>query len=248
MRVSKTLVLSDIHLPFECKEAWPLVLKKVVPAVQPDRIFLLGDIVDFYQVSDWDKDPLRLETLQEDLDYAVGELKKLRRAAPKAEFLFMVGNHEHRLTRFLWRKAPQLASLRSLHLPELLRFDGLGVKEVKAPYRIGHLHFFHGHELIKSGGVNAARNVFVRAPGNSIIGHLHRMQAHFHRTLSGETYGVWLNPCLCNLNPGYIMEPQWMNGFTLVTHYDTVFHVDQVPILRQDGKVFCVVEGRFLQL
>src|SRR5438128_2520375 len=125
--MSKTeFYVSDVHFPYEDKTAWNLA-KQVLAALKPDILFLGGDIVDFYPVSRFDKDPARKRDLQKELDQTSEELTALREIAPNAEIIYEEGNHEHRLIRTLWKKAEELAPLRSLALPELLSFKKLGI-------------------------------------------------------------------------------------------------------------------------
>src|SRR2546425_4815917 len=147
--MSKTeLYFSDIHFPYEDKIAWALA-KQVLTALKPDVLFLGGDIVDFYPVSSFDKDPARKQDLQKELDQTSAELTELHTAAPNAEVFYQEGNHENRLQRYLWKRAEELAPLRSLALPELLSFKKLDITWIPQGQvkRIGHLNHIHGTEI-----------------------------------------------------------------------------------------------------
>ena len=105
-------IMSDVHVPFHDPIAVECALQ-VIRDEKPATIYLNGDIVDFYMVSDFSKDPKRGISLQEEVDQTVDFLDTVRRAAPKARIVYIQGNHEDRLRRYLWKHS-EIASLRSL--------------------------------------------------------------------------------------------------------------------------------------
>jgi predicted phosphodiesterase len=239
--------LSDIHFPFHDPAAWGLALK-VVKKLRPELIWLGGDIVDFYAVSRYDKSPERKLRLQEELDVAHRELRRLRKSAPQARIVYQIGNHEERLTKYLWGKAPELASLRALSLPALLGFERLNIELITdhRPQPIGQLYHLHGH-LGPGGSVNAARGKANKFKDNVIFGHHHRHQVEYQRAYSGRTIGAWANGCLCGMEPEFDPCPQWTHGITVVRHArDGAFHVDQLVFFptRDRRGLAVVVEGR----
>lgn len=247
----RELFLSDIHFRFQDTRAWPLALK-IVKTLQPGVLWLGGDIVDFYAVSSWDRNPKRRLMLQDELDVAQEQLRALRNAAPAARIVFQEGNHEVRLRRFLWNRASELSGLRAMTLPALLGLDALGIEYIETgnPTQVGHLWHIHGDE-IRGGNVNIARAKLLKAHANIIFGHHHRFQADFLRTLDGKTYGAWANGCLCGLNPEYDINPQWTHGLSVVDYAKSgAFHVAQVPFFTKPGKksagLTCVIDGEML--
>ena len=70
MKTQTTVVLNDLHGQFIDKVAFALALG-FIKRQQPDNVVLNGDIVDFYKISNFDKDPLRLESLQDELDFTI---------------------------------------------------------------------------------------------------------------------------------------------------------------------------------
>ena len=127
--VKHVLVGSDFHGQF----VDPLALRvflDVAKAVQPDTIVLNGDVLDFPQVSRFTHMPgAGSLSLQDELDYVREKIvRRVREAAPDAALLWTIGNHEHRLVRYLANTAPELASLRSLSWTELLGVDEFEVE------------------------------------------------------------------------------------------------------------------------
>lgn len=229
------IFLSDIHFPYEDRAAWGVTLE-AIKALEPSLIFLGGDILDFYSVSRYDKDPARKLTLQEDLDYAIYELGKLREVAPDARMMLLQGNHEQRLEKYLSTKASELSNLRALSLDRLLNLESLGIEYIEngTRIRIGKLWHFHGNE-IPGAGINVARNKFMKINANMIFGHHHVMQNYIQRNYEGEVHGAWANPCLCELEAEYAHFTNWSWGFSVIEYSSSEnFNVDQVSISKPD--------------
>jgi len=245
--------ISDVHLPYQDKASWHLTLK-VIKELKPDLVFLGGDIIDCYAVSQYDKDPSRRLTLQQDLNYAYEELSRLRDILPeKSEVIFLEGNHETRLTRYLSSKAPELSSLESLQLPNLLRLESLRIKWIPNGTRmlIGKLWHLHGNE-IAGGGVNIAKSKFDKLGNNIIFGHHHKIQSYTKRNYEGVVYGAWANGCLSDLQPDYAHFTDWILGFSIIEYGRTGnFHVEQVPIIKpkvDSRKASCFVRGQEFEI
>lgn len=223
------VVLSDLHIPYQDEQAVGMALE-FLRRERPGTIHLLGDIADFYDVSRYDRDPQRKENFQDELDGVECFLAQLRRLAPGADILYSEGNHENRLQRFLWSQARPLASLRSLRLPSILRLTEHGVRwhDARHPYKRGHLLFTHG-EIVRKHSAYTAKANYDRFGCSVIAGHTHRIGAYLHRTFEAD-YGSWENGCLCRLNPEYLVNPDWQQGFSIVWRHGKRFSVEQVLI------------------
>lgn len=224
------VVNSDQHFPFEQKVCIKLS-RQFIRDLQPGAVHLLGDIIDFYTISRFSRDPNRRLTLQGEIDSASAYCEGVRDDAPKADIFYSEGNHENRLTRYLHSEAKELASLSCLNLPSLLGLDRLGIKYVEAnkPYKIGHLLYTHGEIVRKHSGMTASAHI--DKYGCSVIhGHTHRLGSYYRTTMS-DTHGGWENGCLC-APPTYMNSPNWQRGFSVVWYDGPKFHVEQVPIIR----------------
>ena len=60
---NKFVVISDIHFPYQDDKAIKAALD-FIKTNPVDTIILNGDILDFYDVSSFDKDPDRINSLQ----------------------------------------------------------------------------------------------------------------------------------------------------------------------------------------
>jgi predicted phosphodiesterase len=249
----RTLEMSDLHIPFHDPHALELTVR-IISVLQPDRIIINGDAVDFYEVSDFDKNPDRLRDggMQREID-GLGEfLAEVVRAKPAASTIdFLPGNHEDRLRRHLWRH-PQLFGLRALELPNLLELPRYGVNYYPAeiPMANGRLIVKHGALVRKAGGMTALAELEAeKYDVSTLTGHTHRVGSTTVRKRSGIV-GGWEGGCLCELNPEYVRNPNWQQCVTVIT--ETVdsdsFSVAQVPFLGRGRELHAVVEGRTVRL
>jgi UDP-2,3-diacylglucosamine pyrophosphatase LpxH len=208
---------------------------------KPQKVFILGDLVDFYQLSRFDKDPKRMDHLQDDIDSARGELERIRTANPRSEIVLFEGNHETRLRKWLWNN-PEVSSLRALSIQELLTLKQYDIKWVGALETYLHHEYSleHGSIVRKFSGYTA-KGMMEKNGLSGISGHTHRMGKHYHTDLSGDY--LWVeNGCLCDRKPDYVKNPDWQNGFSVgfFKKNNTRFHIDDICIT--DGKA--VYAGR----
>lgn len=101
------LVIPDTHRPYHDKKAYNLMMA-VAADLKPQEIVILGDYADFYCVSSHSKDPRVLSILTDEVQDVLDGLDELDKAFPGANKVFIEGNHEYRLERYLTDKAPAL--------------------------------------------------------------------------------------------------------------------------------------------
>ena len=131
------LVLSDIHIPFHDKKALNIALQY---AKECDTILLNGDIIDFHGLSRFIKNPEKSFINREIL--IAKEFLELLRANFKGEILYKIGNHEDRLTFYIFNKAPALWGVENVTLKSLL-----GLNELKSN---SHLKVISIREYIRN--------------------------------------------------------------------------------------------------
>ena len=216
--VTRLLVLSDVHIPYHNIEAVTLALQygkdKGV-----NGIMLNGDILDFYGLSSFEKDP-RKRRFSEELEMGRQFLRILRKEFDGVPIYFKLGNHEQRYERYLRIKAPELLDVSEFRLDVLLKFGELGI-ELIDDMRIvhfGRLNIMHGHEFGRSvfSPVNPARGAYMRAKENCIIGHHHQTSSHAEPTMNGKVINTWSTGALCELHPTYMPINKWNRGFAYV--------------------------------
>lgn len=231
------LVVSDIHLPYHDKRAIEAAVREAERR-SVAGVILNGDVLDFYQCSRFSKDPSK-PRIKTEIEKGRQLLEWLRSRFPRARLVFKEGNHDERLRNFLADRAPELFDLDDLHLPNLLRADGVGVEWVgdRRVIQLGKLPVIHGHEYRGSGGVMPARWLFIRAWSNALCGHFHQ-PSHFPATsLDNREMGVWSTGCACFLHPYYSRKNAWRHGYAVVeVNAGGTFEVTNREVLK-DGRV-----------
>jgi UDP-2,3-diacylglucosamine pyrophosphatase LpxH len=156
VETERSVILSDIHFPFEDKQVVRVVLN-FIANYKPSHVFLNGDIIDFMAISHFDKDPKRLLKLQEEIDTVYEFLRHLREiTGADTNIIYIEGNHENRLQRYLLQH-PELSSLRSMHPRILFRLDELNIRWVsQAEKEMFHgILVTHGTKVAKWSGYTA---------------------------------------------------------------------------------------------
>jgi predicted phosphodiesterase len=218
----RVLRLSDVHYPFHDQWALEAAVNYGIKH-DPTIILLDGDIMDCHDLSDHDRDP-RHRYQEAELRMIADEFRQLKAAFPSARIIYKEGNHEHRLKRYLMRKAPELWGLPGLDIMGLIAMVGgadaiTGIEwvEDKRVIRSGKLACLHGHEFAGGGGgVNPARWLFLRTGENAVCGHFHRTSEHSEPSLSREARAAWSTGCLCDMRPSYMPHNKWNHGFAWI--------------------------------
>jgi len=239
--IEKHVNLGDTHGVFVDQPTWATVLD-FIRDFKPDQINLLGDIADFYDISRFDKNPNRRVVLAKEIEFTRDVvLAELRRAAPKARIIWVEGNHENRLQRYLWSRAPEIASLPGLDMRQLFRLPELRIQYTQKAIEVGDVNLTHGHMVRKHSGQTA--KAMMDEWGKSVVhNHTHRLGA-VYKTDRGGSYLAFENGCLCSMTPEYIPGvPNWQHGFSVGWVLPTGrFHFEQITIV--DGKF--VYGGKF---
>ena len=186
---------------------------------KPDVVVFIGDFGDMWSVSDHSKDPARKDLLIDEVAAVNRELDKVENIIGE-KAIFIEGNHEDRLRRYLWDKAPKL----------------LGTAEVKKLYRIGergwkHVHYRDYHTIapvtythdLGRAGVNAARQSLLDFGGNLVFGHTHRGSVVYQGEVKGNAHFSLNVGWLGDVNEIDYMHKaramrDWQLGFGTVIH------------------------------
>lgn len=170
MSLQRALFVGDAHVPYHDKKAWRLLLK-AGHAFKPDTLVVLGDLADCYSVSSHSKDPNRAFNLPQEIRAVLQALDDLD-ALNAGRKIFIAGNHEDRLRRYLCDKAPELFGVVSI--PQLfdLKRRGWLYVEYRDHTKIGKLHLTHD---IGKAGRYAAFNALDAYQHSVLVGHSHRL-------------------------------------------------------------------------
>lgn len=240
------LIFNDTQIPFIDHKAVNAMLR-FADDLKPKLIFLMGDILDFYGCSNFDPNPSRVFTLQDEIDEAVAFLKSLKTRFPQARLFFCDGNHEDRLRRFLWGEGAKLASLKVLRTAKLLEFAELGITGI--PYRshfdLAGFIMEHGYRASKSAAfpANVARLMAIERGTSGLCGHDHRHQVYSWTDERGTH--LWVNNgCLCLRDLEYAPNPNWQVAFSFAYIFGGRAFVTPVKLQRggfvANGKLYAV--------
>jgi len=170
LKLKKVLFIPDTHCPYHNKRAWRLVMK-VGQSWKPDIIVVLGDFGDFYTVSNFTKDPARKVSLSWELAECNRLLNNLDALGSKLK-IFIEGNHEHRLNRFIHDKAPELDGIVDVRSAFKLKEHGWVHVPYRDHYKLGKVYLTHD---VNATGRNAVHRVIDTYQHSAITGHTHRI-------------------------------------------------------------------------
>ena len=240
----RTLVLSDLHIPFHDAPALHAIIRQAA-TWNPDCILLNGDVCDFFSLSRFDKNPTK-SSLKKEIDLTRQFLGWLRQRFPRARILYKFGNHDEWFAKYIWRKAPELWGLPQMELPHILtqpigaepEIGGIEFLTNQERITAGHLDILHGHELGKGSiapPVNPARGFFLKTMECTLAGHLHRTSTHHERSSKGKNVACWSTGCLCGLWPDYAKINKWDHSAARVDLRGIDFSVTPLRVI--DGKL-----------
>lgn len=226
IEAKKMLVVSDIHFPFQDREA---LMTALTYGEGCDVILLNGDIMDCYSESKFTKNPLH-RMLKRELDLVRDFLEYLRSRFPKARIIYKFGNHDKRHQDYLFRNADALSDLDDLLLPSLLRFNLHKIEEVHHTQliRCGSLNILHGHEYFGGAGtINISRQMLLKTFDNIIVGHFHQTNSYTIRKVNGDLLGAWATGCLCYSEDTEILTQDGFKYFKDVLNSDNIVSYDE---------------------
>lgn len=204
---------------------------------RPAKGVLIGDTVDFPDISRHRWNPEGTATVQECINAGYGIVRDYVEASPDTEWIALAGNHDERIRNTLLDQAARLYGVKRaeiedteeasvLSVAHLLRFDELGVHFVEpegsydqcqvniSPYLAAR----HGWLASKGSGSSALKTL-EHLGYSVVVGHTHR-QSLVHKTthdIEGQptTVAGVETGCMCRIEEGlgYAVAPDWQNGF-----------------------------------
>lgn len=244
----KILFVPDCHHPYVDPAAWELLLE-VARVFAPDTIIIMGDFIDGL--------PVNGHGFEEPPEYTLlGEISATRRALVELELaagpqlrtkIYLEGNHETRLNRYIMSHAPALHGLVDIQTALGLEESGWDFIPYKTTYRLGKLHLTHD---TGKAGMNAHRQAATAYMGSVAIGHTHRMAYEVRGTFEGTPYLAamfgWLGD---KTKASYMHEvgsAEWALGCGIgyMEQASGIVHTQPIPFVH--GK--CVVGGQLLEV
>ena len=204
------IIGSDIHIPFQDNKAVE-AFKAYCKEIQPSAIVLNGDVLDFYKLSRFVKGEGR--NPYEEISECQELLKSLKEACPNSEIYYVIGNHETRLETYVLNNAPHLASLVE-DVFTIIKTKDIGVIGCSEVLINDNFICTHGKLLGSKAGMSAMKEIEKHYMSGA-SGHTHRLAKFLTRKARRKF--VWLETgCLCDLNPEYVQDPDWQQGFAVI--------------------------------
>ncbi len=240
LREDVTVILPDIHFPYEDKDCMSVVAQAIAH-FRPARVVQLGDMLDCAAFSAHDG-----KTLDEmrGYDFEGMELEPARAFVREClkhcgEFVYIQGNHEYRVERWLLRNPTPLAANAawgSMRIEHLFNNVELGVAADRIsflPYQPAQKDAAHGYAVtpdsiaVHSWSIAthaAAQHLRIAKTMSVHFGDTHRRDnattrdPFTGRIIEANSYG-----CLCKLIPLYATNgkpTEWVNGFGVLFQSD----------------------------
>jgi len=248
----RVLFVPDCHHPFVDRSAWELLLE-TARRWQPHALVILGDFADFYAVSFFAKNPGRKNVLADEIAAtrtALGELAGAAGSQCRTR-VFLEGNHEERLKRYIAQNAPALHGL--VDLPDALgvRQHGFQWVPYKQSYQLGKLRISHDFGKHGAGAILDARNT---VEGNAVIGHVHSLGTVYRANIHGDVHvGAafgWLGDFgAVDYRHADKARRDWAHGFGIgYLEQNGNIHLQAIPIVGRkvviDGKIIENAHGQ----
>lgn len=199
------LFISDLHIPYHDNDAITLAIDYGIKK-EVNTVFINGDLMDFYQLSRFEKDPNK-RSVKHEFDATKAFLVSLRKAFPNAIIYWLKGNHCIRYEKWLMTKVYEIFDDEYYHLENRLRLneERIILLDDKTLVKAGKLSITHGHHLMKGffSPVNSARGAWMKAKQSVIISHVHKVSQHPEVDMDGNVFSCWSTGCLCELKPDY---------------------------------------------
>ena len=237
---------------FHCPHYEPELVRCAVQWVKdnkPEQLLLIGDLLDFGEVSSHRKTGNE-PSLQDEVESAYDLLRSFREASPGTRIRLLDGNHEDRLVRALESKG--LLSVAQLKRPgddhpmlataHYLRLDELEVEQVFPPENLpyefaemdvtGDLRARHGHKIGQGGGMSVAKMIEEQMR-SMLIGHCHRQAIvqvtkwidGVARVFTGCEVGT-MSQVVHGLGYANAGSPNWQQGFAVIQAHDDTYSIE----------------------
>jgi len=248
--IATIMTINDIH-DVDVDDFTLEVFIDTVKRIQPDHVVINGDGFDCPEFGKYTKDPRLMDPVKRFKFMHERVLAPLRKAAPDAEFTFIIGNHEYRLLKYMAEKCPALMVLMSdfhnFSLKDLFGLDKYEIdlvcksdlaawtkpdtrKELKKNYKVFYDCFVLTHE----------KNLGFKMDGASA--HTHRASITDHKAEAGG-YLWYVYPAAS------VQDASYMEG---LNSSDCGFGIAHIDIAKKEvqqkiiitSKSFVIVEGK----
>ena len=243
--LKKIAFFGDVHRPYHHRKAWSLFLA-VMQEFKPDILVCMGDLADFYKVSSFAKDPAREFSFKDEVEDCNLALDQLDALNPERK-IFIAGNHEDRLTRYLQKEAPELFGL--VDIPTLFKLDLREWEYIpyKSHIKIGKIYCTHDVGTAGRYSLFKAADTFQHPV---VVAHTHRFGMVVEGDATGKHFPAAQFGWLGDVEKVDYMHKikakrEWALGFGIgYQNTETgVTHLQAIPIVNGKGHS-CVISGK----
>lgn len=238
------LIGSDAHYwPGEISTAHRAFVR-FASELNPRAVIMNGDVLDGATVSrhpsiGWEDKPALIEELESCQD----RLSEIQQAAPKAQRIWTLGNHDGRFETRLANVAPEYAKIHGVHLKDHF------------PYWEPCWSVWINNEVVIKhrfkGGVHATHNNALSSGKSMVTGHLHSLKVTPWTDYTGTRWGVDCGTLAEPDGPQFVDYTEdnpknWISGFAVLTFKDgellwpEVVHVTKENMATFRGEVIHV--------
>lgn len=222
---------SDIHIPFQDNDAVQAFITHIGEC-EPEVVVLNGDVLDMFMLSRFTKGEGRNPL--EEIEECRNLLSRIREAVPPfCKLYYVIGNHETRLERYVLTKAPELASLVE-DVFTIIKAEDYGFTGCASLTINDKVVIKHGTLLGNKSGLSAIKEMEASYMSGA-SGHTHRLCKYIARKAGRKFF--WMETgCLCGLNPEYMVNPNWQQGFARIDFKD--YKVKSAKVIEiEDGDI-----------
>lgn len=247
------LIIPDCHIGFENRTAYQLMLDVARDlGTALSEIVILGDFADFYSINAHGaKDPALVGLLMREVECVNYRLDELDKLFPSQKKVFICGNHEYRLHRYLINRAPELYGI----------IDVAQLFKLRERFNWSFIPYDHRQKYQVLGSKLWARHqppgsspkaIAARVMGSLIYGHTHRLESTEVVAIDGTVCRIYGAGWLGDSNAGvfdYVKDhPQWGLGFSICHAFpDGNFFNQLIPITKIERKYQCFYGGKLYE-
>lgn len=242
----KALVIPDTHVPYHSKRGLDIVLEVAASISDLSEIVILGDFADFYAVNSHGKHPALLHTLIKEVEEVNACLDMIDAAFPSIRKVYLEGNHEYRLERYIHQNASALFGV--------TQWDHLFKLDKRPNWKAVDYGPFQYHKVLGSDlfarhepySMSSAKASLAASSCDLVYGHIHRVEETLTRRPDGSK--------VVNFSPGWLGDgrkkdvfgyvkrpPSWEMAFSVVESEGRSFEYE---IIKFDEKIRCRYNGK----
>ena len=204
--LTRSIVINDNHFPFHNPRLFHYDCTGLIPDIIDDcgydRIILNGDLLDMYNWNSYHLHPdvLAKWSMQDELDVGREFIQSLRKRWPKKEIVYLLGNHEDRMERWVIEKAKPLHNILRFENELQLELHDIEFYPYTWDYQIENskCHVMHSPASYGENGANTSLKK--KVDSTYIYGCSHRQQTACVTGASGEVYESYFNGWLGSID------------------------------------------------